>query len=322
MTPPNPSPPPRDHASTSSNDTGIIKTLLFLRARRVIFPDPMRPFEFPIPFRVLLRKLCAPIQALRLQRRDPPLVPSQTFLRLQQRPQPRRIRIIAPEFRITSRFQVIQPYDFRVARRAAPPPLAAVCAFSPSARRSTPPSLRQSRVARVIPRVIPRVLARVLASSRASSRVGPRSTHLYPSPSPSPSPSTSPSRSRPASRPSRARTTTSRTTSTRVSRRRARRDATCRRFRASPFERRSALCARRRRRRRRRARASTRARADRGIARASRVPSSRARARRACASRRARTRATRARTRRSAGRAVRCRARARRATRTRAMAMD
>ena len=173
MTPPNPSPPPREHASTSSNDTGIIKTLLFLRARRVIFPDPMRPFEFPIPFRVLLRKLCAPIQALRLQRRDPPLVPSQTFLRLQQRPQPRRIRIIAPEFRITSRFQVIQPYDFRVARRAAAAArrrlrLLTVCAsfgtaVAPSvARRARHPAHHPAR-----PRARPRVFARVLARRSA-----------------------------------------------------------------------------------------------------------------------------------------------------------
>ena len=128
----------------------------------------MRPFEFPIPLRVFLRKLCAPIQSLRLQRRDPPLVPSQAFLRLQQRPQPRRIRVIAPEFRITSRFQVIQPDDFRVARRAAAAAarrrlrLLTVCASFES------PSRRQSPV-----------IARVVspASSRprgVGSRVGPR----------------------------------------------------------------------------------------------------------------------------------------------------
>ena len=135
----------------------------------------MRPFEFPIPLRVLLRKLCAPIQALRLQRRDPPLVPSQTFLRLQQRPQPRRIRIIAPEFRITSRFQVVQPDDFRVARRAAAAAarrrlrLLTVCAsfdtaVAPSvARRARHP--RVSHPAR--PRARPRVFARVLARRSA-----------------------------------------------------------------------------------------------------------------------------------------------------------
>ena len=186
----------------------------------------MRPFEFPIPLRVFLRKLCAPIQALRLQRRDPPLVPSQAFLRLQQRPQPRRIRVIAPEFRITSRFQVIQPDDFRVARRAAAAAarrrlrLLTVCASFDSA---VAPSVA---VARVIARVVSRARRRVLARASRLARRSALGPHLYPSPSPSPSPSTSPSRSRPASR-RRGATTSSRATSTRVSRRRARRDATC-----------------------------------------------------------------------------------------------